>query len=501
MKNGQTQTSRSIAVNVFYGFTTWVLPLALSFIATPIIVKALGESDYGIYALVLGFIGYSFTFSIGRAITKYIAEYRATGETEKIRDVVSATFFINVAIGLFGVISIFLSSRWFVENVFKIDETEQNKTVTALILAAIIVFFTMLNQVFSAVLQGIHRFDVYSKIFNASSFALLCGNLIFARFGFGLLSLLVWNLFVICATCFVYTIFAKKLLPEFGISFSFDRRMLGMVLKYSSGVIGYQVLANLLLLFERGWIIRKLGAESLTYYVVPMTLALYIHGFISSILLVLFPLASEFKEDKPKLLRLYTKATKIVCLLVVFMGTTLIIESERFLKIYLGNDFAERSSQLLIIHTITFGLAAISTVAWQMVEGLGYPNYNFAVTAICVAIGLTLMIMLMPVYQDYGIALARLAGFSIIFLSIYYVENWIFGRVQVLFWTYLIGKLAVAALICGIIEKVLLRNLSENWFSLIFAIGIGGIAYCFVLWLTNYITLDEKLLLRRVLNK
>jgi O-antigen/teichoic acid export membrane protein len=179
----------------------------------------------------------------------------------------------------------------------------------------------------------------------------------------------------------------------------------------------------------------------------------------------------------------------------------LIIESERFLKIYLGNDFAERSSQLLIIHTITFGLAAISTVAWQMVEGLGYPNYNFAVTAICVAIGLTLMIMLMPVYQDYGIALARLAGFSIIFLSIYYVENWIFGRVQVLFWTYLIGKLAVAALICGIIEKVLLRNLSENWFSLIFAIGIGGIAYCFVLWLTNYITLDEKLLLRRVLNK
>ena len=64
-------------------FSTWFLPLGLSFFATPIIVKALGDEDYGIYALVLGFIGYSFNFGIGRAITKYIAEYRASGETRE----------------------------------------------------------------------------------------------------------------------------------------------------------------------------------------------------------------------------------------------------------------------------------------------------------------------------------------------------------------------------------------------------------------------------------
>ncbi|HEX8247252.1 MAG TPA: hypothetical protein VF599_03630, partial [Pyrinomonadaceae bacterium] len=66
-------TTRSIAKNVFYGFTSWILPFILTFFATRLIVKSLGKHEYGIYSLVLGFIGYSFVFSIGRAITKYVA--------------------------------------------------------------------------------------------------------------------------------------------------------------------------------------------------------------------------------------------------------------------------------------------------------------------------------------------------------------------------------------------------------------------------------------------
>ena len=76
------------------------------------------------------------------------------------------------------------------------------------------------------------------------------------------------------------------------------------------------------MLFERGWVIRQLGEENLTYYVVPMQLSFYIHAFISSIVLVVFPLASELKNNPEKLLRLYLKASKIVCFFVVFMATT-----------------------------------------------------------------------------------------------------------------------------------------------------------------------------------
>ena len=495
------QTSKSIIRNVFYGFLTWILPLGLSFAATPLIVRTLGDADYGIYALVLGFIGYSFTFSIGRAITKYIAEYRANGESEKIRDVISATLFINVAVGLLGVLAICLSANWLIRDVFKIAAEAQNKSVLAMYIAALIIFCTMLNQVFNAVLQGIHRFDVYAKILNASSFALLFGNLVMALLGYGLLVLLSWNLLITLATSIVFAISAKHFLPEFGINFRVQRETLKLVLRYSSGIIGYQILANLLLLFERGWITRKLGSESLTYYVVPMSLGMYIHGFISSLMLVIFPLASELKDDKEKLLRLYLKATKIVCLLVVFLITTLIIDSNSFLKIYMGETFAEKSSTLLILHAISFGAAAILTVSWQMTEGLGYPNYNFSVFSVCLILSVSLMLLLTESYGSFGVAIARLVGFCTIFFSIFIVEKWFFKKVQARFWAKLVGSLAIAAGLAGIVQFFIIRNLSLSWFSFILSVVCGGIVYLFALWILDFVTADEKLLIKGILSR
>ncbi len=495
------QTSKSIVKNVFYGFLTWILPLGLSFAAMPIIVRALGDSDYGIYALVLGFIGYSFTFSIGRAITKYIAEYRASGESEKIRDVISATFFINFAVGILSVSAICLSANWLVRDVFRIAPEAQEKSVLAMYIAALIIFCTMLNQVFNAVLQGLHRFDVYSKIFNFNSFALLFGNLVLALLGYGLLVLLGWNLLITLLTVVIFAVSAKRLLPEFGINFKFKSETLKLVLKYSSGIIGYQILANLLLLFERGWITRQLGSESLTYYVVPMSLGMYIQGFISSLTLVIFPLASELKNEKEKLLRLYLIATKIVCFFTVFLATTLIVDSYSFLKIYMGADFAEKSSTLLILHTITFGALAILTVSWQMTEGLGFPNYNFRLFSICLVLSVPLMILLTDSYGNFGIALARLIGFCTIFFSIFYVEKWFFGAVQTKFWTKIVASLTVAAGFAALVQFVIIKNLSVNWFSFILSVVCGGIVYLSALWVLDFVTADEKILIKRILSR
>ncbi len=454
MESKSDETSKSIFKNVLYGFSTWILPLGLSFLATPIIVKSLGNEDYGIYALVLGFIGYSFNLNTGRAITKYIAEYRADGQTHKINDVITATLFINIFVGLFGAIMICLLANWLVTDVFLIDAEAQAKTIYAFYLSAAIIFVTMLNQVFNSILQGLQRFDVYSKIFNANSFGILIGNIILALSGFGLNALLTWNLIVLCVIGLIVGFSSKKLLPDFKISLNIKKETLKLIGKFSAGIIGYQILSNLLLLFERGWIIRKLGDEALTFYVVPMLLGIYIHSFIASLLLVLFPLASELDKDRKKLKRLYLKATKIICFLVIFLAITLIVESKLFLTLWMGAEFAEKSWFLLIIHTITFSLAAIQIVSWQMTEGLGYPNYNCFAFSICLIISLSLMVYLTQDFGSVGIALGRLAGFGVLFFSIFYVEKWFFKKVQIRFclfrhirwlksnfrWTFLLVK-------------------------------------------------------------
>ncbi len=497
----QRQTSRSVLRNVAYGSLTWILPLGLSFVATPIIVRSLGHSDYGIYALILGFISYSFTFNFGRAITKYIAEYRVTGESDKIRDVISASFFLNIVVGLFGVLVMCLLANWLVSDVFKIAPEAQAKTVTAIYIASGVIFLWMLSQVFTSVLQGIQRFDVYSKIFTANSFVLISGNLALAYLGFGLLSLLLWNVAVLFLSLAIYGIAARKLLPEFGIRMSFERSALRLVLRYSLAIVAYQILANILLLFERGWITQRLGSENLTYYVVPMSLGLYLHSFVSSLVQVIFPLASELKNEREKLLRLYTKATKVICLLVVFIIATVIIQSRLFLHLWMGETFAARSSNLLILHITCFGLISIMSISWQMTEGLGFPQFNALTTGICSAIGISLMVMLTNDLGNFGVAVARLAGFAVIFFSIFIVEKWFFGRVQARFWAGLIGNLGLAAIVAAAIEYLIASFLPLNWPTFFLSVSLGGTAYCIILWFLDLITTDEKILIKQLVSR
>ena len=501
MEKKQTETSKSVFRNVLWGFSTWLLPLSLSFITTPIVLKSLGDQDYGIYALVLGFVGYSFNFNFGRAITKYIAEFRAKNESEKIPDLISSAFIINLAVGLFSISTVCFLANWLVISVLKIDAESQSKSIIALYIASAIIFVLMLNQIFNSILQGIHRFDVYSKIFNLNNFALLTGNLFLAVSGYKLLSLLAWNLTVTCLSCVIFAASAKRLLPEFKLNLKYQPQALKLIIKYSLSIIGYQILSNFLVLFERGWITRQLGSQSLTYYVVPMTLAINIQALIASLVLVIFPLASELKSNPEKLLRLYTKATKVVVLFVAFMGTTLIIESKFFLSLWMGIAFAEKSWTLLIVHTVTFSIVAIQTVSWQMTEGLGYPNYNFLLFLLCLIISVSLMVGLTPGLGTLGMAIGRMAGYGTIFLSIFYVEKWFFNKIQVKFWFKIFSILTISSVFAALTEKFIIESFPLRWFVFITATAGGAVVYFFIVWILGFVSEDEKLLFKRLVSR
>ncbi|MCA1625187.1 MAG: oligosaccharide flippase family protein [Acidobacteria bacterium] len=497
----QSETSKSISRNVLYGFSTWVLPFALGFVATPLIVKKLGNKDYGIYALVLSFISYTFILNFSRAVTKYIAEYRSTNEAAKISEIIVATFYINIVLGLFGVSIICLSANQIAETIFHAQGEEQTNIVIALYIAASVLFFFLLGQTFSAILQGIHRFDVYSNIFNFNNVATLLGNIFLVIYGYGLLSLLIWNFVTTFLTFILFAISAKKLLPEFNSNLKPKRDALKLVLKYSSGIVAYQILANLLMLFERSWITEKFGAENFTFYVVTMTLTFNIHTFIASFTQVIFPLVSELKDNNEKLLRLYRRATKTVCFFVFFIASTFIVVSGEFLYLWMGADFSEKSTLLLITHTITFSLLAIQIVSWNMTEGLGYPSYNTFIFVICLIINVFFIIWLTQNYGSLGAAFGRLAGFGTMFFSIFYVEKWIFNQVQTRFWLKLVSVLTIASLVSAAVQKTIISNFTINWAALFISVLCGGICYCSALLALQFVTEEDKLLIKAILSR
>ncbi len=497
-QTAERQTSASVIRNVLFGLVTWVLPLCLGLIATPIIVSSLGHAEYGVYALILGLVGYSFTFNFGRAITKYVAEYRAAGRSDEIAGVISSSLWLNVSVGIAGSLLLCLLAGWLVRDVFALPEASQRTTILAIYLASAIIFFTMLSQVFSSILHGLQRFDVYSKIFSVHSILLVIGNIVFALVYQGLLPLLAWNLGILMCFCLVYAIAARRMVPAHMDASRAKGDSLRKIIRYSASIVAYQVLGNVVLLFERGWITQRLGSESLTYYVVPMSLGIYLHGFVSSLVMVVFPLASELEQDRDRLLKLYTKATKLISALVLFVILTVLVLNERFLTLWMGADFAAVSAPLLVPHIICFGLVAILTISWQMTEGLGRPHFNAILTGIASVICILLMVVLIGPYGNLGVAIARLTGFTTIFFSIFLAEKWFFGAVQTAFWFDHLKRVIPAAAAAFLVEYGISRAIPTNWPAMVAAAAAGAAVYAAVLWMLDFVTADEKLLLRTI---
>lgn len=70
--------SGKLIVNSVYSVVAWMAPLLMAFLATPFVLKRIGTEVYGVYLVVLGFIGYSFTFNAARAVAKFVAELRGS---------------------------------------------------------------------------------------------------------------------------------------------------------------------------------------------------------------------------------------------------------------------------------------------------------------------------------------------------------------------------------------------------------------------------------------
>jgi O-antigen/teichoic acid export membrane protein len=295
----------------------------------------------------------------------------------------------------------------------------------------------------------------------------------------------------------------RKLLPEAKWRLKCSREVLITVVKFASGIAASQLISNFLLLFERGLITRELGTENLTYYVVPMNLTGQIHIFSSSLLLMLFPLASELnaKFEIERLRAIYEQTSKYLFAVVSFIVISMALCGYEFFSLWLGSEFAEKAFYIVIIQAVTFGTIAIGIITWQFMEGLGYTQNNALMAIVWVALSLFLMIMLISPLKLEGIGLGRMFGCVSMLIYILMVERKIFGKTLWSFWGRVLFLISLPLCLTAALEYILLRYFFGGWFGLCIACGLGAAVYASLLFATKYLTFDDRLILQKLFVK
>ncbi len=179
--------------NGIYGSLSWFLPLVLAFFSTPILIRGLGTENYGIFALIIGFIGYTFNFGIGRAVTKYVSEYLSQNRVEEAVEVVSSTIYISIFLAFIANFIIVLFADSIVRDVLQISPERQKTAIYALYISGATICVLLVSQIYQALIQSAHRFDRLAIIININGVLLAVGNIVWVLSGYGVLTL-IWFL-------------------------------------------------------------------------------------------------------------------------------------------------------------------------------------------------------------------------------------------------------------------------------------------------------------------
>ncbi len=468
--------------NAVFNAVSSLIPLVLSFVFWPYIVGHLGESSYGIYALVGSIIGYFalLELGLGNAIVKYIAEYVGQQSKALVQEVVGIGLTLFIAMGAAGMLLIFFLAHPLAADLLKIPPELTKQAYLCFCAASLGFFFTMLMSLLTAITNGLNRYDISSITLAVMGITSTIGAVALLYAGFGLLALVCLNVIIPACVVVFYFVVLKRLLPDIRFRCSFSPVLFKQVMHFGL----YSMLSRLSNVIVRQLtpliIGTLLGVAAVTYYVIPYTILNRLASLLGRIGMVIFPAISELQGQNrtEDIHRLYLVSYRIMLSIAIAFVVPMLIFSPRFLALWMGADFAGQSGAVLFILTIGIFFDLCTNVPTFVANGLGRPKVSGVTAASMAVLMLALVVPGAKLWGIKGIAIAYGISHAVAApIFVYYVNCNVIGisLKQLWFETYM--KPLVAGIVLAAPLLAIPQQHIQNIFLLLLVMGLGMVLY------------------------
>ena len=471
----QDTTSRSLLKNSSYSFLGYTLPIIFSIAITPVIVRKLGVTDYGIYILAItinGFLGLV-DLGIGLSIIKYASEYRAKGDLFKLNKLLGSVNLLFLSFGIFGWLVYFAIGKYFL-HIFNITKQQQENILPVFLLAGLVFLISSLAIVATSVLKAWQRYDLTVKISLGFLTAFNLAFLVIVLLGYKLKVVYLTNVIFTFVAWMFYLKFAGKAtgLKIFHFDWSFEevRRC------YRFGLAAFvtNISNNTLTQIDRLIIPGFLSPAQLSYYSLPGNVAEKINGVTGSSTGVLFPMLSSLtaSEDITRIKSIYIKVFRNIPVLAAAMAICAGLFADKILLYWVGKDFADSGALILVILAATNAILAVYSVLQNFLLGFGKVRFLMKASMFMAAVNVCSLLWLIPKYGIKGAALAYLISVLPVGFYFYWVEKRFLSlSFRLNFYIKLFFKLLITGLIFYLLYKFVLNPLVVNLLSMIL---VGG---------------------------
>ena len=481
--------------NSWYNLLAFIWPVVLSLVATPIIVHGLGVHDYGVYVLALVIVSFLSLLEMGwgYGFIKSLADLSARNDHARINVLVSSFFWLTTFLGTVGLIIAYLFADTLVA-LFKLGVAGSSPAVGAIYFAGWIFLSAMVSAVFSLIPTALQRFDVPAKwgIFSATLMNALMVAAVWQ--GFSVVALLAVYLLISAASFVFYFFYSKHLLPLLKVECRFDYQAVKPAAKFGFFVFLNNIASTALIQIDRFFISAFLGPAFITFYTLPGNVAQKIHGFVSSISNVFFPLSSDLvaRGDLDRLQRIYRKVVRITTILSFASAITLWLFGYKILFYWLGQEIANNSISVLYYLVPTYFLLSIFVPLTNFLLGLGKPKILAFSSIFMAALNVILVLILVPRYSIEGAALAYLLSVTpVIFLLFFLERKELMFQGSLNFYLKIFVKLMATGAVFYLVVGYTIFNLAVGLISLITVLPFAFASFLVLYKLMGFVEKED----------
>ncbi|NSL52727.1 oligosaccharide flippase family protein [Calidifontibacillus erzurumensis] len=482
-------------------YVSTFITIGIALLYTPIMIRLLGQSEYGLYAMIGSISAYLsiMDLGLGNAIVRYVARNRAIGDKESEARLNGMFLFLYSIIGvltiLVGVVLYHTVQKIFGESLTA-AELEKAKLMVVILIINFALSFPL--SIFGSIMQAYERFIVVkvASIVRHLLNPLLTLPLLYWGYGAVMMvlvttviniSILFYNVFY----CFKYI----KIKIHFGkLDFQLLKEILGYSFFIFLGIIVDQINWNtgqIILGAVSGTMVVAVFAIALQFVKLYLTFSTAISGlFLPKVSMMVAKNASH--EDFTKLM---IKFGRIQYIILSFILYGFILFGRPFIELWAGKNYSSAYYMVLII-MIPITIPLIQNLGLSILQAKNLQGFRSVVLILIAVFNVIISIPLAKLYGGIGVAIGTGASYLIgnaIVMNFYY-----FYRIGInipLFWKNIL-KMSIPAffsLVGGFLLNIFIPQVSI--LMLILKIILFSIIYFTFMWFFGFNSYEKGLLL------
>lgn len=339
--------------NSFSNWSSYLVTAVVGFMLTPIVVRSLGTTRYGLWTLVLSITGYFGLLDLGirSSVSRFLTRHLALNDETGLNRTASTAFVILACGGIVAFLGT-VATAAFLFDQFRIEPEYASSGRIALLITGVNITCILPLGLFSALLYASERFDVVSAVTIVGEVIRAALMVWLLRHGYGLVALALLAMAITLVQYACMASFATSLHPQLRIARRYVDKAIARDLFSFSIYRFISIVANQLIFYSDAVVIGIfLSAGAITPYAIAATLINYGRTVVFVLVDPLFASAARFdaEENGAKLQRLLVVGTQMALLAALPLCLGFVFLGEQFITIWMGQSYASSATILLIL--------------------------------------------------------------------------------------------------------------------------------------------------------